>query len=187
MDLTRAALPAAIACLLAVKGAPAELSSARELQQATGIEAGLAVVLGIVDGRLEAALAADGKMLVQGLTTDAGDCTQAREYLFDQHVYGLASVDHVGTLRTLPYYDMLVNLLVADLDALGDDAPSLDADDRRQGCVQRRDAVGSQSDFASATAAGTGMGRRGTRMPVPVYARVGEQAVGGPGVLEVGH
>ncbi|MFO8012240.1 MAG: PQQ-binding-like beta-propeller repeat protein [Phycisphaerae bacterium] len=106
--------------------AGADAQTADEVRKATGVGAGLAVVLGSSDGRLEAGLADDGKILVQGLTTDAGACRRAREHLFAEGVYGQAAVDCVADLRTLPFYDRLVNLMVADLDALGDAGPSMD-------------------------------------------------------------
>jgi len=103
----------------------ADVPSADEVRRATSVEAGLAVVLGSADGTLEADLAAHGRTLVQTLTTDAAACAKAREHLFAQGVYGQASVDYVASVKTLPYYNMLVNLLIADCDALGEDRPAM--------------------------------------------------------------
>jgi hypothetical protein len=118
-----------LAMALAATGLPAVTAapwpSVREVIKTTGVDQGLAVVLGVTDGTLEAGLAADGRMLVQTLTTDAAACTRARAHLFVQGVYGQASVDLVESVKTLPYYNMLVNLLFADCDALGDDQPSM--------------------------------------------------------------
>ncbi len=99
--------------------------SAEDVKKATGLRQGLTVVLGATDGRLEAGLAADGRMLIQTLTTDAATCAKAREHLFSQGLYGQASVDFVPSVKKLPYYNMLVNLLIADCDALGADSPSI--------------------------------------------------------------
>jgi outer membrane protein assembly factor BamB len=82
------------------------------------------VVVGTTDGALEAELTHAGRMLVQGLALSDEAAAKARQHLFAQKLYGLASVARVETARTLPYYDRIVNLLVADLDALGSDAPS---------------------------------------------------------------
>jgi len=126
----RTLLIAATALALVANVANAGFPSADTVRQATGVRVGLAVVLGTTDGELEAGLAGDGKMLVQGLTLDQSACIKARRHLFQERLSGVASVDQVDTLRTLPYYDMLVNLLVADLDALGVAAPSVDEIDR---------------------------------------------------------
>jgi len=117
----------ATVCLFVLTTAAlAELPSGDRVRQATGIEAGLTVVLGTIDGRVEAELAGGGKMLVQGLTLDESACIEARRHSFAERLYGVASVDQVVAFCTLPYYDRLVNLLVADLDSLGSDAPSMD-------------------------------------------------------------
>lgn len=97
---------------------------AREIIKTTGVEAGLAVHIGTVDGVLEAELTNDGRMVVQGLALSEEAAAKARKHIFEQKLYGLASVSVVKTATTLPYYDHLVNLLVADLDALGKNAPS---------------------------------------------------------------
>jgi hypothetical protein len=98
---------------------------ATEIATESGVSQGLAVVFGDTDGTLEADLVADGRMLVQTLTTDSANCAKARTHLFTQGVYGQASVDYVDSVKKLPYYNMLVNLLIADCDALGDDQPPM--------------------------------------------------------------
>jgi len=97
---------------------------AREVIKTTGVEAGLAVHVGTTDGVLEAALNNGGRMLAQGLALSDEAAARARKHLFEQRLYGLASVSVIKTAATLPYYDHLVNLLVADLDALGQNAPA---------------------------------------------------------------
>ena len=102
----------------------AELPSAAHVLKETGVSAGLAVVVGTTDGSLEAELTNGGRMLVQGLALSDQAAAKAREHLFGKQCYGLASVIVVKTAATLPYHDHLVNLLVADLDALGEHAPA---------------------------------------------------------------
>ena len=97
--------------------------TAREIIRATGVSAGLAVVVGTTDGVLEGELTNDGKMLVHGLALSDDAAAKAREHIFGQRLYGLASVSVVNTVKTLPYYDRIVNLLVADLDVLGENSP----------------------------------------------------------------
>jgi outer membrane protein assembly factor BamB len=97
------------------------LQDADEVRKATGVDAGLAVHLGTTDGELEAALA-DDRTLVHGLAL--GDEEPARSRLRERGLYGLASVARRGTFAELPYGDDLVNLLVADLDALAGKGPS---------------------------------------------------------------
>jgi hypothetical protein len=123
-------------------GLVAAESPARGIVKAAGVEAGLAVVVGTTDGVLETTLTTgspsasstgsgqaspgQGRMLVQGLALSDAAAAAARQHLFNQKLYGLASVSRVQTVKTLPYYDRIVNLLVADLDTLGNDAPSMD-------------------------------------------------------------
>ncbi len=99
--------------------------TADQVRNATEISGGLVVTLGTNDGALEGDLAGNPRLLIQGLTTDADACAAARRHLFAKGVYGQAAVDQVPSLKTLPFYDRMVNLVVADLDAQGDDAPSL--------------------------------------------------------------
>ena len=100
--------------------------TASEIIQVTGVSAGLAVVVGTTDGALEGGLTNGGKMLVQGLALSDEAAAKARLHLFEQKLYGLASVAQVQTAKTLPYYDRIVNLLVADLDGVGNDAPPME-------------------------------------------------------------
>ncbi len=97
------------------------VQSADEITRATGVDAGIAIHLGTTDGELEAALAG-GRMLVHGLAL--GDVSKPRAALHAKGLCGLASVARRETLAELPYGDDLVNLLVADLDALGAKGPS---------------------------------------------------------------
>jgi HEAT repeat protein len=150
-DITKTTSVAVLVTLGLTLGArAAELPPAAQVLKATGVDAGLAVVVGSTDGALEAALtrgqgqwvsfhdtqvdpwhkryadqppAEGGRLLVQGLALSEDAAAKARRHIFEQKLYGLASVSRVKTAATLPYYDRLVNLLVADLGALGNDAP----------------------------------------------------------------
>ena len=104
--------------------AQAELPNAVEVLAAAETEFGLAVVLGATDGQLESELHHGGRILVQGLTTDPDALQRSRQHLLERQLYGLVSVDLVESLVNLPYYENLINLLVADLDALGHAGPS---------------------------------------------------------------
>ncbi len=90
-----------------------------------GIDAGLAVHIGSTDGTLEAALTRGGRVLVHGLALGDGERDAARQTLLSRKLYGLASVATWHDRGGLPYASNLVNLLVADLDALGDEAPAM--------------------------------------------------------------
>jgi outer membrane protein assembly factor BamB len=114
----------AICGLLVSTAGASPAPPADEIIRRTGVSAGLAVVVGTTDGALEAELTNGGKMLVQGLALSDAAATKARQLIFGKKLYGLASVSVIRSGRTLPYYDRIVNLLVADLDALGQDAPS---------------------------------------------------------------
>ncbi|MCX5671178.1 MAG: PQQ-binding-like beta-propeller repeat protein, partial [Planctomycetota bacterium] len=90
---------------------------------ATGIRAGLGVHVGATDGVLEIGLTSGGRMLVHGLALDDASLATARQAIQAKGLYGLASVEKAAGLHPLPYAENLVNLLVADLDALGAKAP----------------------------------------------------------------
>ncbi len=102
----------------------ADWPAAAQVLKETGVSAGLAVVVGTSDGALEADLTNGGKILVQGLALSDEAAAKARQHIFEKKLYGLASVSIVQSVTTLPYYDRCVNLLVADLEALGKDGPS---------------------------------------------------------------
>ena len=118
-----------LATLLTLAGmAPASgarSSTAEQVIEKTGVSAGLAVVVGTTDGKLVAGLTNGGRMLVQGLALTDEAAEEARKHILAKRLYGLASVVRIESGRTLPYFDRLVNLLVADLDALGGRAPSM--------------------------------------------------------------
>jgi len=113
----------AAAAALAALALPALAQDAAEIARGTGIEAGLVVHVGSTDGRLEAELAKGGRRLVHGLALDDRARDAARTAIADAGLYGLAWVETAATLPRLPYADNLVNLLVADADALGRNAP----------------------------------------------------------------
>jgi len=97
--------------------------SARRILDATGTRGGLVVHVGCGDGRLTAALHAGSSFVVHGLALDQTDAEAARDRLQSQGIYGPVSVA-VWSGGALPYTDNLVQLLVADLDALGQRAPA---------------------------------------------------------------
>jgi outer membrane protein assembly factor BamB len=130
--------PAILVAVCAAHAPAAPAPTAEQVVKEIGVTAGLAVHVGTTDGALEADLtnngpstiSGQGKMLVQGLALSDEAAAKARKHFFEKKIYGLASVSAVKTAATLPYYDRLVNLLVADLDALGKDAPPSEEIDR---------------------------------------------------------
>ncbi len=118
---------AVIAGFIAAFGAivSAELPEASQALSAAGIQGGFCVVVGTEDGELEAALTNGGVNLVQGLALSEQVAKDARENLFQKKLYPVASVSYVASAAKLPYTDRIVNLLVADLDALGANGPSM--------------------------------------------------------------
>ncbi|MBA4065748.1 MAG: hypothetical protein C0501_18920 [Isosphaera sp.] len=119
----------AIALLLAPDAVPTSAAadeqpeSAKDVLRAAGVEAGLSVHLGTTDGAFEVEAATGGRRVVHGLTLDAKHAEAARKLIRDRALYGPAAVERVASFDRLPYADNLVNLLVADLDALGEKAP----------------------------------------------------------------
>ena len=87
-------------------------TAAEEALEAAGVPGGLAVVLGIDDGRLLGDLAGHENWIVHGLDTDQGRVEAARTSLLNQGRYGRVAVDTFDGAR-LPYADNVVNLLVA--------------------------------------------------------------------------
>lgn len=95
----------------------------RRAIEATGASAGLCVHVGTTDGRLETKLTDSDRLLVHGLASNDAATETARRTIRAAGLYGLASVEKARALNALPYADNLVNLLVADLDALRSKAP----------------------------------------------------------------
>lgn len=106
------------ALLLTSLAHAAELPSAAEVLEETGVSAGLAVVVGTTDGKLEADLARTERFVVHGLALDDARRDRGRATIQNSGLYGLASVETWRGAAELPYGDRLVNLIVADADAL---------------------------------------------------------------------
>jgi outer membrane protein assembly factor BamB len=91
---------------------------AQKILEDTGITGGMVVVVGCGDGRLTAALGAQGESyLVQGVDTDAEAIAKARKRFLAAGVNGRVSAVRFDGKR-LPYIDNLVNLVVSE--ELGD-------------------------------------------------------------------
>ncbi len=86
-------------------------TSAEKILEAAGAEGGIAVLLGCGDGKLTAALHADGRYTVHGLEADPGNVAEARRHLRSRGIYGPASVEQFSG-SVLPYTDNLINLVV---------------------------------------------------------------------------
>jgi len=112
--------------LLAVLATGAAAEGQADLAELPGAAGGpvrgLVVHLGTSDGKLESQVAASGKALVHGLAVDPASTHRARQAIARVGLYSMASVE-TWAGGELPYGDQLVNLLIADLDALGERAP----------------------------------------------------------------
>ncbi|MGD0901092.1 MAG: PQQ-binding-like beta-propeller repeat protein, partial [Thermoguttaceae bacterium] len=112
--------------LLAILAMGATAEGRADLAELPGVAGGqvrgLVVHLGTSDGKLELQLAASGKALVHGLAVDTAGAHRARQAIARAGLYGVASAE-TWAGGELPYGDQLVNLLIADLDALGEWAP----------------------------------------------------------------
>ena len=101
-------------CLSAITSVcAAQRNQAEQILDATGVKGGLVVHLGCGDGKLTAALRANGSYLVHGLDGDAGNIEKARDYINSRGLYGEISVEQWSG-KILPYNDNVVNLLVAE-------------------------------------------------------------------------
>ena len=86
---------------------------ARQILETTGVRGGLIIHIGCGDGKLTAALRANGSYMVHGLDTDGVDIAEARVYIRSKNLYGPVSVARYNG-KTLPYGDNIVNLIVAE-------------------------------------------------------------------------
>ncbi|MBM4050240.1 MAG: hypothetical protein FJ279_34525, partial [Planctomycetes bacterium] len=89
-------------------------ASARALLKASGMAQGLCAVVGCGDAKapaLAAELAASGKWLVHGIALDDAALDRAARAISAAGADGLATVEKLP-LRSLPYRDNLINLLV---------------------------------------------------------------------------
>lgn len=84
-----------------------------ELIKQSGIQGGFIVHLGTTDGKRTAALLANERYQVQGLTRDAKALAGIRKAIASATDYGPVAADLLSE-STLPYVDNLVNLIVAD-------------------------------------------------------------------------
>ncbi len=101
-------------CLLAITSVcAAQQAQAGRILAETGVKGGLVVHLGCGDGKLTAALRANGSYLVHGLDGSATNIDKACDYISSLGLYGEVSVEQWSG-KVLPYNDSVVNLLVAE-------------------------------------------------------------------------
>jgi len=106
-------IPALLGAATRVAAAATPEALANEILQATGVAGGIVVHLGCGDGRLTAALQANERYQVQGLSRAASDVAAARKNIAEAGKYGPVSADRLYGNR-LPYIDNMVNLLVVE-------------------------------------------------------------------------
>ena len=112
-----------LVCLfLSAAPAAADGLVAAELRKTAGTWRGLVVHLVSTDGRMEIDLVgvgtrAQGQALVCGLALDDASLAKARRAITAAGIYGLASVHRVRSLKTLPFADNTVDLLVGYVNA----------------------------------------------------------------------
>jgi hypothetical protein len=103
----------------------ARASEVDEVLKTTPFSGGVAVVLGVDVAFLsELAQVGQGRTLVEGLATDAGEAANARRALARAGLFPLADVRDVADSRKLPYVDAFASLVVVDRDRLGSAGPS---------------------------------------------------------------
>jgi len=111
--------------LLITTAAPAADLPEAAAVRSSGIDTGLAVVVGAPDTALAESLSAEGRMAVDLLT--AGDEAQTnawRKRLQQAGRASFVSVVPLASFAALPYADRFANLVIADLDALAGQAPA---------------------------------------------------------------
>ena len=97
---------------------------AEAILQASGVQGGLVVHLNCGPGKITAALCANDRYIVQGLSRDPQSIEAARKHIESTGLYGQASV-RLWDGKQLPYGDNLVNLLVVGSLLSVDDAEIL--------------------------------------------------------------
>jgi len=85
--------------------------TADEIMTQGGFKGGLIVHVGCADGTLTAALGADKRAIVQGLTRESAVVANARKHIRDMNRYGRVTVTGWDG-DVLPYADNMVNLLI---------------------------------------------------------------------------
>ena len=73
----------------------ARTDEARQLLASSGLSGGLIVHVGCANGKLTAALGAEGNYLVQGLDADPENVDEARAYVRSRGQYGRVSIDRL--------------------------------------------------------------------------------------------
>jgi len=71
-----------------VFGADEAVAAAARMIEKSGLSGGVIVHVGCGNGRLTAALGADGRFIVQGLEPDAARLIEARAWIKSQQLYG---------------------------------------------------------------------------------------------------
>lgn len=97
-----------------------------EILSATGVKAGLCAIIGSRDADLISQLHNNGTILVSACAQDIASWKATQDVIQKNGLYGVVSVMLPLTLKQLPYMSNTVTLLVADLDALGANGPSID-------------------------------------------------------------
>jgi hypothetical protein len=90
----------------------------------TRTDRGLCVVVGVSEAVQLTNLTNQGWVLVQGLATSPELVTRTRRELVDGGANGVVTILQVASYVVLPYNANMVNLLVADMDTLGAQAPA---------------------------------------------------------------
>lgn len=122
------ALVALAVLAAAVPAAKADEPALEAVRRGTGITNGIAVHVGVETGELTAGLGQDARFIVHGLARDDAALGKARTATAARA--GLVTIVSWQVRTRLPYPDRFVNLLVADCDRLGADAPT-DAEIKR--------------------------------------------------------
>ncbi len=91
--------------------APAD--EAKRILDATGVQGGLVIQVGVGDGLLTSALRPNERYQVHGVDTDDTKIQAARKNIRAQGVYGDVAVDAFNG-KSLPYIDNLANLVVSE-------------------------------------------------------------------------
>lgn len=91
-----------------------------------GVNGGWAVHVGTTDGSMEEALCELAPFAVTGIAFNTNNAAVARNHLLAQGLAGQATITETLDSSRLPFNERSVSMLVVDIDAVGQDAPSND-------------------------------------------------------------
>ena len=113
-------------CLICLIPEPVSSKTAASILAETQTRNGLVIQVGTGDGSMTTGLTDGKNILVHGISLSWSKVHAAREKISEKGLDGVITVEKMDSFKRLPYKQNMGKLVVADLDALGGSAPSLE-------------------------------------------------------------